>query len=133
MIKSKCLYRLSIQTSSTVHVRAANAPASQSLQRTSSVRVIGHRMATVERSILVVTEERAVVDVNTLHNFQTTHFLEWHVKLFGLGKEVRAWRENMLQVWRRQWRSLPLRSRMRSSMILHVVSYSNTRGGSSRD
>jgi len=47
-------------------------------------------MATVERSILVVTEERAVVDVNTLHNFQTTHFLEWHVKLFGLGKKVLA-------------------------------------------
>jgi hypothetical protein len=90
MTKSKCLYRLSIQTSSTVHVRAANAPASQSLQRTSSVLVIGHRVATVERSILVVTKERAVVDVNTLHNFQTTHFLERHVKLFGLGKEVRA-------------------------------------------
>ncbi len=47
-------------------------------------------MATMEMSILVVTEERAVVDVNTLHNFQTTHFLERHVKLFGLGKEVRA-------------------------------------------
>ena len=47
-------------------------------------------MATVERSILVVTEERAVVDVNTLHIFQTTHVLGRHVKLFGLGKKVLA-------------------------------------------
>lgn len=90
-------------------------------------------MATVERSILVVTEERAVIDVNTLYIFHTTNVIERHVKLFGLGKEVRAGREKMLRMWRRQWRSLSLRSRRRSSMILHVFSYSNTRGGSSRD
>ena len=87
----------------------------------------------MEVGLLVVAEERTIVNVDTLYILQTAHVLERHVKLFGLRKEVRARRENMLRMWRRQWRSLPLRSRMRSSMILHVVSYSNTRGGSSRD
>jgi hypothetical protein len=90
-------------------------------------------MTAVEVVILVVTEDRAVINVNTLHIFQTAHLLEWHVELFGLRKEIWAGREHKLWMWRCQWRSLPLLSRMRSSWILHVVGHSDTWGRSWRN
>jgi hypothetical protein len=45
-------------------------------------------MTAVEVVILAITEERAVIDVNALYIFQTTHLLERQVEVFGLGKEI---------------------------------------------
>ena len=48
-------------------------------------------MPTVEVGLLAVTEERAVIDIDTLNIFQATnHFFEWHLGLFELGEEIRG-------------------------------------------
>jgi hypothetical protein len=48
-------------------------------------------MAIVEVGILVVTKERAVIDVDALNIFQAAnHFLERHLVLFLLGEEIRG-------------------------------------------
>ncbi len=61
-------------------------------------------MAIVEVGFMVVIEERAVVDVDTLYFLQTTnHFLKWHFKLFGLGEEIWVATEHRLRMrWRQR-------------------------------
>jgi len=95
--------------------------------------MIGHRMTTVKVGFRIITEQRAVVDVDTLNIFQpTNHLLKRHFKLFGFREEVRAGREHGLWVGRRQWGSMPLRGSLRPSLILRVVRHPHARCRSSR-
>jgi hypothetical protein len=49
-------------------------------------------MTVMEVGLLVVAEERTIVNVDTLYILQTAHVLERHVELFGLREEVWAGR-----------------------------------------
>jgi len=125
--------RLSFLKADILHCTRQNTEPSSRLDLTLSIWVFGHRMTTVKVGLLIIAEERTVIDVDTLDIFKSTyHLLKWHLKLFGLGEEVRAGREHRLWMGRRQRGSMSRLGRVRSSLILRGCRLRDGRNWTSR-